>query len=490
MSQKEELDQSLFDLKLEQSVLGTFLISSVYFQISLADISGEVFCLEKHQNFYDLLRFVYDEEGKFDLNRIFAEIRFQKKEEEFSNSFIAEIFGEADIDNLSDFCKILKAYYLRRSMNLLGNKLLEESKDGEINPYDLYEESVTALSRVSEQASRIKVITAVKGLMEYITLEPKDRKSTGLDLLDARFNGGVFETDLVTIGARPAMGKTAFICSASYNLASRGKNVLIFSLEMNYEQIYMRHLAMHTKETFASVNSKRFLHQDSFWARFKEFEEKIAPHIFYIDKSGMTYNQIINEIKRLCKQHQFDAIYIDYLQKTLGEASSNVRIEVTNAVQSIKSCAKEVKTPIYLLSQLKREVDTRAIPRPTYADLMESGSIEAESDRVLLLYRPIAYYEKRKDDKFLTEMINGMEQPTQNWGEVIIDKDRHDGGNGGVWMPFDGRTMYWCNFESEITSDYANPSGNGQRYNDEDSVESSQFSSPKTPNLDDFESPF
>jgi hypothetical protein len=87
-------------------------------------------------------------------------------------------------------------------------------------------------------------------------------------------------------------------------------------------------------------------------------------------------------------------------------------------------------------------------------------------------------------------MINGLEQPTQNWGEVIIDKDRHDGGNGGVWMPFDGRTMYWCNFESEITSDYANPSGNGQRYNDEDSVKSSQFSNPKTPSLDDFESPF
>jgi hypothetical protein len=57
-------------------------------------------------------------------------------------------------------------------------------------------------------------------------------------------------------------------------------------------------------------------------------------------------------------------------------------------------------------------------------------------------------------------------------------------------MPFDGRTMYWCNFESEITSDYANPSGNGQRYNDEDSVKSSQFSNPKTPSLDDFESPF
>jgi replicative DNA helicase len=491
MSQKEELDQSLFDLKLEQSVLGTFLVNSVYFQISLADISGEVFCLENHQNFYDLLRFVYDEEGKFDLNRILAEIRFQKKEEEFSNSFIAELFGEADIDNLSDFCKILKAYYLRRSMNLLGNKLLEESKDGEVNPYDLYEESVTALSRVSEQASRIKVITAVKGLKEYITLEPKERKSSGFELLDSRFYGGFFESDLIVIGARPAMGKTAFICSGSYNLASKGKNVLIFSLEMNYEQIYMRHLAMHTKETFASVNSKRFLNQDSFWARFKEFEEKIAPHIFYIDKSGMTYNQIINEIKRLCKQHQFDAIYIDYLQKTLGEASSNVRIEVTNAVQSIKSCAKEVKTPIYLLSQLARKVDDRTIPKPTYADLMESGMIEAEADRVLLLYRPYAYYKVGEGkERFLTDMINGIEQPTQNWGEVIIAKDRHDGVNDGVWMPFDGRRMYWCNFESEITSDYPNPSGNGQRYNDEDSVKSSEFSNPKTPSLDDFESPF
>jgi replicative DNA helicase len=113
MSQ-EQIDQSLFDLKIEQSVLGTFLINSVYFQISLADISGEVFCLEKHQKFYDLLRFIYDEESKFDLNRVFAEIRFQRKEEEFSYSFIADLVGEGDIDNLGDYCKILKAYYLRR----------------------------------------------------------------------------------------------------------------------------------------------------------------------------------------------------------------------------------------------------------------------------------------------------------------------------------------------------------------------------------------
>ena len=110
MSQ-EQIDQSLFDLKIEQSVLGTFLINSVFFQISLADISGEVFCLEKHQKFYDLLRFIYDEESKFDLNRVFAEIRFQRKEEEFSYSFIADLVGECDIDNLGDYCKILKAFF-------------------------------------------------------------------------------------------------------------------------------------------------------------------------------------------------------------------------------------------------------------------------------------------------------------------------------------------------------------------------------------------
>jgi len=81
MSQ-EQIDQSLFDLKIEKSVLGTFLINSVYFQISLADLSGDNFSLEKHQKFYDLLRFIQDEEGKFDLNRVFAEIRFQKKEED------------------------------------------------------------------------------------------------------------------------------------------------------------------------------------------------------------------------------------------------------------------------------------------------------------------------------------------------------------------------------------------------------------------------
>jgi replicative DNA helicase len=450
MAEFEKLD-ALYDLALERSVLGTILTDYVFFQTSSADLSSETFHDETHAKLYTLMRFVYDEDGVFNFERIQAEIRFQKKEDEFDDIFLHELVLEANLINFDSYCKYLISYYLRRQELTLGDFIIASAKDPQLNPYDVYDEILQKLSQISEKASRIKVISALKGGIEYKNMPPIKRKSTGLALIDAAFNGGVFDTDLIVIGARPAMGKTALICSASYNIASQGGKVLIFTLEMTFLQIYMRQIGIHTNNSYSKIAAKKFDDEEKFWSDFDDFQDNISKNIYYIDHSGMNYKQIIQEIKRLSKQIDFDAIYIDYLQKSLEGKNQNIRIDATSAIQAYKTCAKDIKVPHYVLSQLKREVDQRSDPRPMDSDLMESGMIEAESDRVLMLYRPYAYYKKKKcDPKFLVDVINGHEQNTENWGQILIQKDRHDGATGDIWNPFDAQRMYWCDYESQV----------------------------------------
>ena len=451
MSEVEiEINDALKDLAIERKVLGTMLFNYEFYQFSTPDLSVDIFFAELHQEFYAMLSFIYEEEGFFDIDRVHAQIKFEKKTEIFPDEFINNLLCDFDPNNFHSYCKLLKAYYLRRELLTIGSEILVGVNEGEKSPHDLYDKTLIDLNKISEKASRIKIITGYQGTKEYENMSPIQRKSTGLALVDYKFNGGVVDTDLVVIGARPGMGKTALICSASYNIAKTGGNVLIFSLEMSYLQIFMRQLSIHTNETYRNIESKNYEAPDDFSDKFKDFKDKIAGQIYYCDFSNLTFNQIVNEVKRLSRTIKFEAIYVDYIQKTLGENNQQLRIPTTNAIQAYKRCAKDTKIPFYVLSQLTRAVDDRPDPKPQQHDLMESGGIEAEADRILLLYRPIYYAQRREDQKFKIELINGQEQSTENWGQVIITKDRHDGGTGELWMPFEGRRMYWCDYEHQM----------------------------------------
>jgi len=123
-------------------------------------------------------------------------------------------------------------------------------------------------------------------------------------------------------------------------------------------------------------------------------------------------------------------VVIDYLQLMRGAKKTENRTqEISDIARSIKSMAKELGVPVVALSQLNRGVESREDKRPVLSDIRESGSIEAEADLVMLLYRD-AYYKAKETKETPDYNPDAVEE-----AEIIIAKHR-DGPTGKVILGF------------------------------------------------------
>ena len=151
-------------------------------------------------------------------------------------------------------------------------------------------------------------------------------------------------------------------------------------------------------------------------------------HIFIDDDSNRTLTSIRSKARRLQVEHGLDLLIVDYLQLirvTDRFARENRTREMSYVSENVKELARELHVPILALSQLSRECEKRPDKRPQLSDLRDSGSIEQDADRVLMLYRD-SYYNEDADDPAITDLY--------------IRKNRH-GPVGCVELRFDGEGM-------------------------------------------------
>ena len=100
-------------------------------------------------------------------------------------------------------------------------------------------------------------------------------------------------------------------------------------------------------------------------------------------------------------------VIVDYSQLMRSHRNIENRVqEISEIARGLKSLARELRVPVIALSQLSRAVERREDKRPMLSDLRESGSIEAEADLVMMLYRPDYYMMKEVDD---AESVRGKD---------------------------------------------------------------------------------
>jgi replicative DNA helicase len=207
-----------------------------------------------------------------------------------------------------------------------------------------------------------------------------------------KITGGFSAGELIVIAARPAMGKTAFVLSIMMHQCMKLKEpAAYFSLEMSNEQIVTRLLSYHSELDASKISRKR-LEEDEF-KRLHVMTEAINDSPLYLaDQSISTIQQIRFLAIRMKRQYGIKLLVIDYLQ-LIGTQShrsyNNSReLEIATITRGLKTLARELNIPIIIASQLSRAVETRTgDKRPILSDLRESGAIEQEADKVLLLYR-------------------------------------------------------------------------------------------------------
>ncbi|MGG1554975.1 replicative DNA helicase [Paenibacillus ferrarius] len=221
-----------------------------------------------------------------------------------------------------------------------------------------------------------------------------------------KMTSGFQRQDLIIMGARPSVGKTAFALNVAQNVGVRTKEtVAIFSLEMGINQLVTRMLAAEGQIDASRMRTGMLEGDD--WEKMTKAIVALSDANVYIDDSpSITVNEIRTRCRKLKKETgSLGLILIDYLQLISGSGrSENRQQEISKISRTLKQIARELDVPVIALSQLSRGVEQRQDKRPMMSDLRESGSIEQDADIVAFLYRD-DYYDKESEKKNIIEII-------------------------------------------------------------------------------------
>jgi len=214
---------------------------------------------------------------------------------------------------------------------------------------------------------------------------------TGFADLDELTNG-LHPGQMIIIAARPAVGKSTLALDFARSASIRnGLTSVIFSLEMSQIEITMRLLSAEASIPLSHIRGGRMSDQD--WNRVSAKMGQVSEAPMFIDDSpNLTMMEIRAKARRLKQRHDLKLVIIDYIQlMTSGKKVESRQLEVSEFSRQLKLLAKELDVPVVALSQLNRGPEQRTDKRPMLSDLRESGSLEQDSDVVILLNRPDLY---------------------------------------------------------------------------------------------------
>lgn len=320
--------------------------------------------------------------------------------------------------NIKSYANIVRENAIKRELINAGQKIIQQAReaDGDVDinlVLNNAEKDILEIAKTANNTDRI--VEPAEYIMNAFTEIEKrynssqDGKLFGLDTGFSELNrmtGGLQKSDLIILGARPSMGKTAFALNILANLARKNVPVAIFSLEMSSEQLTNRLFSLYG---LIDSNSIRLGKLDG-----NELERLtltltltiLSGKPLYIDDTaGLNMSKLRTKARKLKREKDIKLLVIDYLQLMQGSSRKIDRQqEISEISRSLKLLARELDITIIALSQLSRAVESRQDKRPMLSDIRESGAIEQDADIVMFLYRD-EYYNANTNDKGLTELI-------------------------------------------------------------------------------------
>ena len=319
--------------------------------------------------------------------------------------------AQVSASNFDDYVQIVKQDHINLQARSIANELIKavDSKAkgdfvadaiGNLMQLGMADKRHSAPMKECLEAAveKIKSISEMQGLVGI---------STGLSELDEKL-GGFHKSDLIVIGARPAMGKTAFMISAAEKCDARAG---IISAEQGREQIGMRFISVNGTVSSNAMRTANLSDQDI--TRLDvSVRTMINRPIWINDEPAITLDSLIKQAREWKFKNDIEIIYVDYLQKIAVPGAFNKTEQVTKVVGALKNLARELNIPVVALAQVKRDVENRPDSRPKMGDMSDASEIEKEADQIMTLYRDVVY----------NSDINDHEK---NIAEIDVVKNRH-----------------------------------------------------------------
>jgi replicative DNA helicase len=212
---------------------------------------------------------------------------------------------------------------------------------------------------------------------------------TGLSDLDEYLEGGLRPGELVIVGARPSMGKTALGLTIGVHLA-QVFSVGLLSMEMSHCEVNDRLTAMLGSVSLSAVKCPQ-KGEGLNWTRVVEGVDRARDlRLHTSDQGGLNINQVRSKARNLKRMHGLDVLIVDYIGLMSGlDAKANRNAQLEEISRGLKALAKELGICVLCMAQLNRKSEERPDQMPMMSDLRDSGAIEQDADVILFIKRPI-----------------------------------------------------------------------------------------------------
>ena len=415
------MNENLYSIPIEQSILSTLMTQIGGIDDSIGAISPEHFYAGQHNIIFKHIKKLYSGGELHDVVMVWDSIKLDANDSKIVNEkFLIDLMNDSPSTALllDQHTRKLIEHARRRSLFNAGERIKAISLD--TTQYDVdtaIAQSEGVVASVDKGGSSEKLKGAFElsvDLYEKMVVCEQNRLagieevegiSSGFQSLDNQV--GTFKNgDLIYIGARPSMGKTAFSQDIILSVGFYQQlPVLFHSVEMKSEKIMKRFIA-----SMASINLKdlgRNYVPSEKWGDFNKASLKLQKSkIFIDDRSEITLSDIRKRCREIKREHGVvGLVVVDYLTLIKPQMQSDRNdLMIGSVSKGLKKIAKEFDCPVVCLAQLNRSVEKRADKRPMLSDLRESGSMEEDGDVILFLYRD-DYYEKNSKDAGTVEVI-------------------------------------------------------------------------------------
>jgi replicative DNA helicase len=353
------------------------------------------------------------------------------------------------------YADIVRDKAMLRSLIDAGSDILREA-------YDAFDEPRQLVSRAEERIFSIlerRTNTEAKGISDVLqeALSRMDARmknehalggvETGFTELDS-LCGGLHNSELSILAARPSMGKTAIAMNIAEHVSMNLKMPVLFvSLEMACLELADRLLCSSARVNGHRLRNGTISQEDRRRLVQKSSEISSAP-LFIDDAPGRTLTEIAAVARRLKRKQGLSLIVIDYLQLIEPDNPRDPRQEqVARIARRLKMMSRELDIPVLCLAQLNRQAEASRDNRPRLNHLRESGAIEQDADVVFFVHRE-EYYQTNDEDR----------ERTKGQAEIIIAKQRN-GPVGDIKLLWQSDFTRFVNLEQRPYDEFEKYSG-------------------------------
>lgn len=426
---------------LETAILGACLLEPAFAR-TYGTIDENTFYFDRHRDIYKAMKEMYEAGTPIDCLTV-TDYLVRKKgiEEIYSHPtgyFVTRLTNSVvSSAHVEYHCHVIKTMWIERELINLTHGGLKTEGSARKKIIELQEKLQELNTKAAESDWMDMSELMVKLYQHQAEMEKAEGMglTTGFKKLD-RVNGGLHPGQMIVIGARPSVGKSALVGKMAIEIAKTGKKVGIISLEMKDTEIAARLAAIDSEVNFDVMYRSLYTDKNQRHAVYNQIAKQTAHlPIFISDKTGVNIYEIRAKAEKLKHSHGLDCLIIDYLQLVDSDERKNYNREqeVSRISRGSKIMAKEMNIPVIQVCQLNREVTKRkgASRFPELSDLRESGSLEQDSDVVMFLHRDWMSGIEANENGFSTERE----------ADLVIRKWRNGMSNWMLKLDFDPPKM-------------------------------------------------